>query len=133
MDPPELPAAAVQQREGAASAGAAVRPDGIHAGGRRARRRWSTCFSFSICGSVYGTEVGSEAYRKPDRAKAKQLLAESGYKGEPIVIVGTPQLPIINEVSQIMAQNLRDVGANVDLQMGDWATVFTRVNTPHLP
>jgi peptide/nickel transport system substrate-binding protein len=95
--------------------------------------QWSKCFSFSICGSVYGTEVGSEAYQKPDRAKAKQLLADSGYKGEPIVIVGTPQLPIINEVSQIMAQNLRDIGANVDLQMGDWATVFTRVNTPHLP
>ncbi len=94
--------------------------------------QWSTCYSFSICGSVYGTEVGSDAYRKPDPARAKQLLAESGYKGEPIVIVGTPQLPIINIVSQIMAQKLRDIGANVDLQMGDWATVYTRVNTPHL-
>jgi peptide/nickel transport system substrate-binding protein len=76
--------------------------------------------------------VGSQSYQKPDRAKAKQLLAESGYKGEPIVVVGTPQLPIINIVSQIMAQNLRDIGANVDLQMGDWATVYQRVNTPHL-
>jgi len=61
------------------------------------------------------------------------VLAESGYKGEPIVIVGTPQLPVINAVSLIMAQRLRDIGANVDLQMGDWATVYKRVNTPHLP
>ena len=94
---------------------------------------WSTCFSFSVCGSTFGTEIGSEAYRKPDPARAKQLLAESGYKGEPIVIVGTPQLPIISTVSQIMAQRLRDIGATVDLQMGDWATVYKRVNTPHQP
>ncbi len=94
---------------------------------------WSTCFSFSICGSVLGTEVGSEPFRKPDLARAKQLLAESGYKGEPIVVVGTPQLPVINIVSQIMAQRLRDIGANVDLQMGDWADVFKRVNTPRQP
>ncbi len=94
---------------------------------------WSTCYSFSICGSVLGTEIGSDAYRKPDPTRAKQLLAESGYKGEPIVIVSTPQLPVINFVSQIMAQKLRDIGANVDLQMGDWATVYKRVNTPHQP
>jgi peptide/nickel transport system substrate-binding protein len=94
---------------------------------------WSTCFSFSVCGSVLGTEVGSDAYRAPDPARAKQLLAESGYKGEPVVVVGTPQLPVIEAVSQIMAQRLRDVGVNVDLQMGDWANVYKRVNTPHQP
>ncbi|MBV9537901.1 MAG: ABC transporter substrate-binding protein [Acidisphaera sp.] len=92
---------------------------------------WSECYSFSVCGSVLGTEVGSEPYRTPDPARAKQLLAEAGYKGEPIVVVGTPQLPVIDTVSQIMAQRLRDIGANVDLQMGDWADVFKRVNTPH--
>ena len=94
---------------------------------------WSKCFSFSVCGSTLGTQIASEPYQKPDPARAKQLLAESGYKGEPIVIVGTPQLPIIGTVSQIMAQKLRDIGANVDLQMGDWATVYKQVNTPHLP
>jgi peptide/nickel transport system substrate-binding protein len=94
---------------------------------------WSECFSFSVCGSVLGTEIGSEPYRKPDPARAKQLLAEAGYKGEPVVVVGTPQLPVIDTVSQIMAQRLRDIGVNVDLQMGDWADVYKRVNTPHQP
>ena len=94
---------------------------------------WSKCFSFSVCGSPLGTEIGSEPYRKPDPAKARQLLAEAGYKGETIVIVGTPQLPVINIVSQIMAQKLKDIGVKVDLQMGDWATVYKQVNTPHLP
>ena len=94
---------------------------------------WSVCYSFSVCGSTLGTEIGSEPYRNPDPARAKQLLAEAGYKGEPIVIVGTPQLPVINAVSQLMAGKLREIGVPVDLQMGDWATVYKQVNTPHLP
>src|ERR1700749_3507648 len=39
---------------------------------------WSTCYSFSVCGSLLGTEIGSEAYRKTDIAKAKQLLVDAG-------------------------------------------------------
>lgn len=93
---------------------------------------WTTCYSFSVCGSLLGTEVGSEPYRTPDVAKARQLLAEAGYKGEPVVVLGTPQLPIINAMTQLLAQRLRDAGVTVDLQMADWASVFTRLNTPHL-
>jgi peptide/nickel transport system substrate-binding protein len=91
---------------------------------------WSTCYSFSVCGLVLGTEVNSEPYRKPDPARAKQLLAEAGYTGQPLIIVGTPQLPIVNALSQVMAQRLRDIGVKVDLQMGDWATMFRQVETP---
>ena len=90
---------------------------------------WSTCYSFSVCGSLLGTEVGSEPYRKTDVVKAKQLLAEAGYKGEPVIVLGTPQLPIINVMSQLLAQRPRDAGVNVDLQMGDWTTVFQRLTT----
>jgi peptide/nickel transport system substrate-binding protein len=90
---------------------------------------WSTCYSFSVCGSLLGTEVGSEPYRKTDVAKARQLLAEAGYKGEPVIVLGTPQLPIINVMSQLLAQRLRDAGVNVDLQMGDWTSVFQRLTT----
>jgi len=93
---------------------------------------WATCYSFSVCGSTLGTEIGSDPYRNPDPARAKRLLQEAGYKGEPVVIVGTPQLPVINATTQIMAQKLRDIGVNVDVQMGDWATVYKQVNTPHL-
>jgi peptide/nickel transport system substrate-binding protein len=68
-------------------------------------------------------------YRKTDVTKARQLLAEAGYKGEPVIVLGTPQLPIINVMSQLLAQRLRDAGVNVDLQMGDWTSVFQRLTT----
>ena len=45
VDPAELRAAAVRQRQGAAGAGAAVRPEGVHAGRRRPDTGWSTCYS----------------------------------------------------------------------------------------
>jgi len=93
---------------------------------------WSTCYSFSVCGSLLGTDVGSEQFRKPDIARAKQLFTEAGYKGEKVVVVGTPQLPIINVMTQLLAQRLKDAGINVDVEMGDWATIYTRMNTPHL-
>ena len=50
-----------------------------------------------------------------------------------MVVLGTPQLPISNVMSQLLAQRLRDAGVNVDLQMGDWTTVFQRMSTRHLP
>jgi peptide/nickel transport system substrate-binding protein len=95
--------------------------------------KWQKCYSFSVCGSVFGTEVGSDAYRKPDIAKAKQLLAEAGYHGEKIVFVSTPQLPALSAMAQVAVADLRAAGMNVDLQMGDWTTVFQRINTPNKP
>jgi peptide/nickel transport system substrate-binding protein len=95
--------------------------------------KWRSCYSFSVCGSVFGTEAGSELYRKPDIARAKQLLAEAGYKGDKIVFVSTPQLPALNALAQVAAAALRQAGMNVDLQMGDWSVVFQRINTPDKP
>jgi peptide/nickel transport system substrate-binding protein len=92
---------------------------------------WSTCYSFSVCGSTFGTESGSDPYRKPDPERAKQLLAEAGYSGQTVTLVGTPQLPVINALTQVMAQRLRDIGVKVDVQMGDWATVYKQITTPH--
>ena len=42
---------------------------------------WRECFAYLGCGTPNGTEAGSDAYRKPDLARAKALLAEAGYKG----------------------------------------------------
>jgi peptide/nickel transport system substrate-binding protein len=95
--------------------------------------KWRTCYSFSVCGSTFGTEAGSEPYHKPDITRAKQLLAEAGYHGERIVFVSTPQLPALDALAQVAVAALRQAGMNVDLQMGDWSVVFQRINTPNKP
>ncbi|WP_350294792.1 ABC transporter substrate-binding protein [Limnohabitans sp. Rim8] len=90
--------------------------------------KWSVCFSYSVCGTVYGTEVGSEPYRKVDVAKAKALLAQAGYKGETLIILGTPQLAPINTMTQILARRLEDAGVKVEIQMTDFPGMLQRIN-----
>ena len=93
---------------------------------------WRTCYAFTACGSKLDTDVGSEPYRHPDIARARQLLAEAGYKGEPVVVVTSPQMTAINAMAQVAAQRLRDAGVNVDLQAQDWTTMFQRITAPGL-
>ena len=95
--------------------------------------RWARCYSFSVCGSPYGTEAGSDPYRKVDVAKAKQLLAEAGYHGETLVLVGTPQLAPINAMTQVLAGRLEEAGVKVDVQMTDFASMLQRINQRDLP
>ena len=95
--------------------------------------KWSTCYSFSVCGVPFATQAGSEPYRKPDIARARQLLAEAGYKGEKLVLLGTPTLPPINAMTQVAAQRLKEAGVDVDVQMTDFPTMFQRVNARGKP
>ena len=95
--------------------------------------QWSRCYSFSVCGSEFGTERGSEPYHAVDVARAKRLLAEAGYKGEKIVLLGTPQLGPINAMTQVLAQSLEQAGVDVDVQMMDFAAMLQRINARDKP
>ncbi len=95
--------------------------------------QWSRCHSYSVCGSEYGTERGSEPYRAVDVARAKRLMAEAGYNGERIVLLGTPQLGPINAMTQVLAQSLTRAGVDVDVQMTDFATMLQRINARDKP
>lgn len=95
--------------------------------------RWSVCHSFSVCGSVYGTEAGSDPYRRTDVARARQLLAEAGYRGEPLVLLGTTTLAPINVMTQVLARRLQDAGVNVDVQMTDFPTMLQRMHAQDRP
>ena len=85
----------------------------------------TVCYSFFYCGTAFGTEAGSETYRKADLAKAKQLLAESGYKGEIIVVLHAADNPVIGAIAQVAADGLRQIGGNVELRSMDWNSVLT--------
>jgi peptide/nickel transport system substrate-binding protein len=61
-----------------------------------------------------------------DKERAKQLLAESGYNGESIVVlVPTDQQIIYNNVL-VMIDLLKEIGVNVDAQSMDWSTLTSR-------
>ena len=98
---------------------------------------WKVCWSLFVCGSPNDTAVGSEPYTTGTRAerdaKAKQLLAEAGYKGEPIVILQATDFPIFSAASLVLADSLKRIGANPDVQPTDWNSVLTRRAVKKVP
>ena len=88
--------------------------------------RLTYCSTYFICGSPNETVAGAEPYRKPDVAKAKQLLAEAGYKGEKVVVLVPTDVTYLNAEALMTVQTLRSIGVNVDAQTMDWASIGAR-------
>jgi len=72
------------------------------------------------------SDAGKELYNQKNPELARRLLAESGYKGEPIRFLVTAEAPM--SVSAVTAAKpmLERAGFNVDLQFMDWATLLSR-------
>jgi len=87
---------------------------------------WRTCHAWLICGGPNGTEAGTEAFRKPDLAKARALLKESGYAGEKVVFMKPSGISMIPDLAEVAIQELKEIGVNVDTQVMDWSVLLQR-------
>ncbi|HUA51179.1 MAG TPA: ABC transporter substrate-binding protein [Candidatus Sulfotelmatobacter sp.] len=87
---------------------------------------WRECWSFFICGTSNETEAGAESLRARNLERAKALLAESGYKGEPLVLLTTREIPTIGALGDVTAANLQAIGATVEVRESDWGTMLAR-------
>jgi peptide/nickel transport system substrate-binding protein len=76
------------------------------------------------------SEAGIKNYNVHDVALAKKLAQEAGYKGEKIRYMTTTSYQYNYDYSTVMAQNLRDAGFNIDLQVYDWATLVSKRADP---
>ena len=85
---------------------------------------WSRCNSFFVCGGPYGTEAGAEGFHQ-DFAKARQLLAAAGYKGEKLVFIASHD-NANGVMSEVAADAMKKAGINFEMVWSDWATVVSR-------
>jgi peptide/nickel transport system substrate-binding protein len=69
-------------------------------------------------------------WNERNKEKAKRLLREAGYKGEPFRFLATQEYKWMYDFALITKQQLEDVGMNIDLQVVDWATLVKRRNNP---
>ena len=67
------------------------------------------------------------------QAKARELLKQSGYDGKPIVLLHATNIHVMNQTMLVVAQNLRQVGFNVQLASTDWGAVVTRRSNQNPP
>ena len=88
--------------------------------------RLNYCATWFICGSPNQTDAGAAPFRKPDLARAKQLLTEAGYKGEKVVVLVPTDIATLNAAALVTVQTLKSIGVNVDAQTSDWATITAR-------
>lgn len=87
---------------------------------------YQVCGAVLTCVSPYASEEGATQIKAPDLAHARQLLKDSGYKGEKVVVLHPTDLPIFANIAPVTAQALRSIGMNVEIQSMDWATLLSR-------
>jgi len=87
---------------------------------------WRVCRAFFNCGGPFATDAGAEPDFGRNKAKARALLAEAGYKGEPIVLLHPTDIPFLSAATQLFAQDLASIGVNVRMQAMDFATMAQR-------
>jgi peptide/nickel transport system substrate-binding protein len=90
-------------------------------------KNWQVCASFFTGGTPMANDAGSTALiGRRDFAKAKQLVAEAGYKGEKIVVLDATDLPGPHNQALIVADLMKKLGLNVEIQAMDWGQLVTR-------
>jgi peptide/nickel transport system substrate-binding protein len=82
---------------------------------------------------VARADAGADPWKKTDAARARQLLAASGYRGEHVALLDSVDQPEIHVIALLTAAALKKAGVTVDLQSMDWSTVITRRNTREAP
>lgn len=59
-------------------------------------------------------------------AKARELFKEAGYDGRPIVLMQATNIAIMSNTAQVLAQQMRQAGLNVQVEAMDWSNVVQR-------
>ncbi|TIN04018.1 MAG: ABC transporter substrate-binding protein [Mesorhizobium sp.] len=78
-------------------------------------------------GTLYTNDENIGWFKKGgDQEKARQLLKESGYSGEPVIILQPTDWVQGSSVSELLAAALLKIGVNAELAASDWAGVAAR-------
>lgn len=76
--------------------------------------------------SPYFTDAGKELYNQHNKDKAKKLLAESGYKGEKVILLTNKDYASMYNASLVMSEQLKAIGINAELLIHDWPAALDK-------
>lgn len=78
-------------------------------------------------GMPMASDAGLEALTAPrDLARSRKLVAESGYRGEKVVVMGAVDSPVTQAFAQVVADLFQKLGLNVDYVSMDLGTLVQR-------
>jgi peptide/nickel transport system substrate-binding protein len=87
---------------------------------------YKECKSVFPCGSPLESTKGWEDKLSGNMAKAKEILASSGYDGTPAVLLHQTDTAGHNNLATVAKAQLEKIGLKIDLQPMDWQTLVTR-------
>ncbi|HVY17910.1 MAG TPA: ABC transporter substrate-binding protein [Rhodopila sp.] len=97
-------------------------------------KRWKDHVGYFLPGTPMASDTGLEALKEPpDRAAARRMLQEAGYKGEPLVFLVPGDFATIKAQGDVVTDALKKAGFNIDMQVMDWGTVLSRANNRQAP
>jgi peptide/nickel transport system substrate-binding protein len=82
--------------------------------------------------AAFYSTAGTAGYNQKDKDKARRLLKEAGYAGQPVRWITTREYEWMYKTAIVAKQQMEEVGFKVDLQVLDWATLVQRRNKPEL-
>lgn len=90
-------------------------------------RFYQTCKAMFTCGTPLATDAGMEGLVEGNTAKARHMLAESGYDGTPVTLLYPTDLGVIKQLGPVAKSALEKAGFKVDLQPMDWQSMVVRL------
>jgi peptide/nickel transport system substrate-binding protein len=99
------------------------------AGGKSQFYRMDSSLAFQEL-PTWHTKIAGLPWNERNKDKAKRLLQEAGYKGEPIRFMTTQEYKWMYDFALVTKQQLEDVGFKIDLQVMDWSTLGQRRVNP---
>jgi peptide/nickel transport system substrate-binding protein len=95
---------------------------------------WKEIPGFFTPGTPLYTEQGGDPLKgERNIAEAKKLLAEAGYKNEPVVVLVATDVAITKAQGDVTADLLQKIGMNVQYTALDWGTVGQRRTSKEPP
>ena len=91
------------------------------------KRFYKVCKAMFTCGTALESTVGMDGLIEGNVAKAKQLLAEAGYNGAPVVIPQPSDLGVIKQLAPVAKSQLEKAGFKVEVQPMDWQSMVSRL------
>jgi peptide/nickel transport system substrate-binding protein len=77
---------------------------------------------FQYPNQAFYSDAGKDTYNINNPTLAKKYLADSGYKGEPVVLLTDKDYPAMYNSALVMQQEMQSIGINAQLKVLDWPT-----------
>ena len=86
------------------------------------KNTWSLCSAYFHCETPLARTTGDDKYNVGNVELAKQILAESSYNGEEIIMLSPTDLAALTPLGFVLKPLLEEVGFNVKAPTIDWST-----------